>query len=129
MRRHPMLSHFQALLGCALILVVWARPSGAQIGFFFQLMEESYQAELNSTEIKLWDLDGDSNEDMVVCNDASNNISVWRDIAEGNFGARTDFPTGTGPISLDVADVNGDGKADVVVANNGANTISVLLGN
>src|SRR5215475_13161795 len=122
MRRHPMSTHLLALLCCVLILVVWARPSRAQIGFFFQLEEDAYQAELNSTEIKLWDLDGDSQVDMVVCNDASNDISVWRDIAEGTFGARTDYPTGTGPISLDIADVSGDGKADVVVANNGANT-------
>src|SRR5439155_1668686 len=45
-----------------------------------------------------------------------------------NFGPKTDFATGYGPISVALADLNRDGRLDLAVANDGANTVSVLLG-
>ena len=32
----------------------------------------------------------------------------------GGFGAKTEFGTGNGPMSIAVGDFNGDGKADLV---------------
>ncbi len=47
----------------------------------------------------------------------------------GGFGAKTDFATGTVPISVAIGDLNGDGKPDLAVANSNSSTVSVLLGN
>jgi hypothetical protein len=35
----------------------------------------------------------------------------------GTFGAKVDYPTGTGPIGLAVVDLDGDGRPDVITAN------------
>jgi hypothetical protein len=47
----------------------------------------------------------------------------------GGFGPRTDFPTGSGPVSVAIGDVNHDGRSDLVVADSASNTVSELLGN
>jgi len=44
------------------------------------------------------------------------------------FGPRTDYATGSGPISVAIADLNADGWADVVVVDRNSNGVSVLLG-
>ncbi len=44
------------------------------------------------------------------------------------FGAVTNFPAGTNPISVAVDDLNGDGRDDLAVANWGSNTVSIRLG-
>jgi len=45
----------------------------------------------------------------------------------GSFGAKTDFDTGSSPISVAVGDFNGDGKLDLAVANHISNNVSILL--
>src|SRR5260370_4309379 len=45
-----------------------------------------------------------------------------------SFGAKSDFGTGTNPLSVAVGDFNGDGKLDLATANEGSNTVSILLG-
>src|SRR5262249_23163068 len=85
--------------------------------------------------VALGDLNGDHKLDLVVANNGSgaNSVSVLLGNGDGSFQAKTDYPTGAGPISVALADLNGDGKLDVVTANNGASgngsTASVLLGN
>ncbi|MEK6301611.1 MAG: FG-GAP-like repeat-containing protein [Acidobacteriota bacterium] len=46
----------------------------------------------------------------------------------GSFGAKTDFATGSEPLSVAVDDFNGDGKLDLAVANSNDDTVSILLG-
>jgi uncharacterized protein (DUF2141 family) len=45
-----------------------------------------------------------------------------------SFGAKTDFVTGSFPLSVAVGDFNGDGQLDLAVANIGSATVSILLG-
>src|SRR5260370_648107 len=45
-----------------------------------------------------------------------------------SFGAKTDFGTGSFPISVAVGDFNGDGKLDLAVSNSNSTTVSILLG-
>lgn len=49
-------------------------------------------------------------------------------MAQVNFGAPTDFTTGSGPRSVAIGDVNGDGKLDLAVSDASINKVSILLG-
>jgi hypothetical protein len=55
-------------------------------------------------------------------------VGVFLGNGAGGFGARTDFATGFGPISVAIADINVDGKPDLVATDYASNTVSVLLG-
>ena len=44
------------------------------------------------------------------------------------LGPKTDFATGTAPVSVASGDFNKDGHEDLAVANHNANSVSVLLG-
>jgi len=50
-------------------------------------------------------------------------------VADGTFGAKTDFAAGDAPRSVALADVNADGNLDAVTANGNSDNISVLFGN
>ena len=86
----------------------------------------------NPRAVAISDVDGDGRPDIVVANEGSNTVSVWRNTAitgiidAGSFAAKADFPVGTNPPSVAVGDVDGDGKTDIVVANYGSNSVSVL---
>lgn len=45
-----------------------------------------------------------------------------------SFSAKTDFGTGSRPVSVAVGDFNGDGALDLAVANEDAASVSILLG-
>lgn len=68
------------------------------------------------------DIDGDSKPDMVVLNNHTNTVSVFRNISmpgslnSGSFEPRVDFTSGNSPYSVAIADIEGDGKPDLVVA-------------
>jgi hypothetical protein len=46
----------------------------------------------------------------------------------GSFGPKTDFATGSSPLSVGVGDFNGDAHPDLAVTNYASNTVSILLG-
>ena len=85
----------------------------------------------NPLGISIGDIDGDGKSDVVVTNNYSNTISVFRNtstsgsITSSSFGAKVDFATRSYPIGVSIGDIDGDGKSDVVVANSGSYTISV----
>jgi hypothetical protein len=65
---------------------------------------------------------------LAVANYLSGTVSVLLGTGAGAFGTKTDFTTGSGPMSVAIGDVSGDGRLDLAVANNGSATVSVLLG-
>jgi hypothetical protein len=86
------------------------------------------------------DVNGDSNPDLVVANEYTDNggsVGVLLGNGDGTFQSAATYATGGAyPYSVAVADVNGDGKPDLVVANQCADstcatngTVAVLLGN
>jgi hypothetical protein len=70
-----------------------------------------------------------------VANFDRNTVSILLGTGTGSFGAKTDFGTGSLPLSVAVGDFNGDGKLDLAVANLGSifvsdpgpATVSILL--
>jgi hypothetical protein len=81
--------------------------------------------------VSIRDLDGDGKSDLVVVNESSATISVYRNnsiigsITAGSFASKVDFTTGAVPISVSIGDLDGDGKPELVVANSSSYTVSV----
>jgi flagellin-like hook-associated protein FlgL len=75
------------------------------------------------------DINGDGKLDLVETDGSSNTVSVLLGNGDGTFGARTSYPTGSGPTGVYAADFNGDGVPDIVTADYNDNKISVLLAN
>ena len=67
-------------------------------------------------------------QDLATANWSSNNVSVLTGTGTGSFGAASNFPVGSYPISVAVGDFNGDGVQDLATANFASNNVSVLTG-
>lgn len=75
------------------------------------------------------DIDGDGLPDLVVTNNVSNTVSVYRNTSTPgtiSLAARVEFATGEAPWTVAVGDLDGDGKPDLAVTNFMSNTVSVL---
>ena len=86
----------------------------------------------NPRAVAISDVDGDGKPDILVSNERSNNVSVFRNLAvagvidSSSFAAKVEFAAGTNPNSIVAGDIDLDGKTDIIVANYGSNTVSVL---
>jgi hypothetical protein len=76
------------------------------------------------------DMNNDSNKDLVIVDDGSEQIHILYGSSNGIFTPDTvGFHTGLGsmPWGIASADFNSDGKPDLVTVNPGLNNVSVLL--
>ncbi len=89
-----------------------------------------YATGTSPSAVVVYDLDGDGKPDILVLNEVSNSLSLFRNISTGGtvaFASRVDVGTGlTPPSGMAVGDLDGDGKADVAVVNNLSNTVSLF---
>ncbi len=78
--------------------------------------------------LALGDLDGDNKPDLVVTNNLSNTISVFKNIsANGSIilAPKIDFVAGNdNPYDVTMGDLDNDGKSDLIVTNNNVNYIN-----
>jgi uncharacterized protein (TIGR03437 family) len=81
--------------------------------------------------VAILDVNHDSYPDLVIANEAANNITVLLGSATGGFTPATDSPiqVGSEPVSLATGDFNSDGIMDLAVVNYKDGTVTVLLGN
>jgi uncharacterized delta-60 repeat protein len=89
--------------------------------------QQAYAAGSSPRSIAVENL-GNGQQDIVVTNDASNDVSVYLGHGDGTFAAQQTYATGGVPLGLAIADL-GNGHPDLVVANSQDNDVSVLLGN
>ena len=94
--------------------------------------KQDFTPGINPQSVAVGDLDEDGKSDLVVVNQGSSTVSVYRNtsssgsIGANSFAAKVDFTTGTNPLSVTIGDLDGDGKPELVVANQGSNTVSVI---
>ncbi len=84
-------------------------------------------------EVAITDVDGDGKSDVVLINNNSNSISVFKNTStSGSFttsslASKVDFTTGSAPTNgIAIGDIDGDGKPDIVITNSNSNTVSVF---
>ena len=86
----------------------------------------------NLVNLKIGDLDGDRDNDIVVSN-LVNNIYVLTNIGNANspsFSSPKFIETGRAPWGLDFGDLNGDSKVDIVVSTTDASEkLTALINN
>ncbi|MFY9307564.1 MAG: FG-GAP-like repeat-containing protein [Bacteroidia bacterium] len=79
--------------------------------------------------IRVADLDSDGMNDVVITNNTSGTISVYKNTSNTgsvSFSPGIDALTGTGPVNVAVGDVDGDGAPDLSATNKASNTVSVF---
>lgn len=82
--------------------------------------------------VGIHDLDGDGKPELIVSNNDSDNVSIFKNttttgvINASSFAAKVDFATGENPWNVAIDDFDLDGKPDLAVVNDVSNTVSVL---
>ncbi len=75
------------------------------------------------------DLDGDGRAELVVANNLSYTVTVFRNTSSPgaiSFAAGIQFATGNDPYCVSIGDLDSDGKPDLAVSNYFAGTVSLL---
>jgi FG-GAP-like repeat/IPT/TIG domain len=113
---------FSMVLLCATLLPAVA--SGAGLSFTVPVR---YPTGAFPLAIASGDIDHTGHLALVTANRRGDNVTVYLGQADGRFGSRKTFRTGSSPTDVELADVNADGDLDIITANT-TGSVSVLLG-
>lgn len=72
------------------------------------------------------DLDGDGDQDLIICDFFSQAVSVLRNVGDGSFLSAAHYTVGSRPEGVAAGDFDADGDTDLAVANFNSPFISVL---
>ncbi len=72
------------------------------------------------------DFNNDNKTDVVIPNNGNNSVSILFGYENGCRTSQVTFPTGIGPISVEIGDFNKDNITDLVITNIGNNTNEVM---
>ncbi len=75
------------------------------------------------------DLNGDSRDDLIGLNSATNEVAVVLAVADATFGPDVRYPVGTAPSGVIATHLNADAHLDLAVTNGDSGNVSILLGN
>jgi len=89
----------------------------------------NYTAANGPVSVFCTDLDGDTDLDLAVANEGSDNVSILKNNGNGTFQTKVDYGSGDGPYSIFCADLDGDADLDLAVANAFTNNVSILKNN
>src|ERR1700735_2197816 len=103
-------SPVRAGTGLAIALVACAVLQGQPPSYIF-LDQVSTGRQPNSLAIA--DFNGDGIPDLIVANEGSSTLSVFRGLGNGFFSAFGTLDTGQSPRFIAVGDFNGDGRLDL----------------
>ena len=78
------------------------------------------------TSVFCADMDGDSDLDLAVANEASNTVSIFKNNGDGTFQISVNWAGEINPRSVFCADLDGDSDLDLAVANDFSNNVSIL---
>jgi predicted NUDIX family NTP pyrophosphohydrolase len=88
----------------------------------------NYNVGNSPVSVDVGNFNGDSDPDLVVANELSNDVSVLLGGAADTFTGPTNFAVGNAPQGIAVGDFNGDSDPDLAVVNEFSYDVSVLLG-
>ncbi|MEL6360369.1 MAG: VCBS repeat-containing protein [Pseudomonadota bacterium] len=74
------------------------------------------------------DVNTDGRIDLVVAEEAENQIVMLLNDGEGGFNEAAYYPAGDEPASVTALDLNGDGNIDLAIANHESDSITLLAG-